>query len=141
MAIRVVKRMNSSSALGRLGRGVGLTVSNNRQNSISANEMWNRVSNVGVADTTWPPTSINDGLDRTRIDAGITHCYGEGARARVVILQVLLEIIDFKAIHWEKPKLFFPKPNISIYFVYFSIYLDIFFTLSAIWPVGSEDVT
>ena len=52
MTIRVVKRMSSSSAPGRLGRGVGLTVSNNGKNFISANEMWNRLSKVGVADTT-----------------------------------------------------------------------------------------
>ena len=47
--------MNPWSALGRLGRGVGLTISNNGRNSISANETGNRVSKFSAADTTRPP--------------------------------------------------------------------------------------
>ena len=74
MILKVVARMNSSSALGQLGRGVGLTIYNNVQNSIPANGTWNRASKVGVADMTRPPTLIKDALDRTGIDVGITHC-------------------------------------------------------------------
>ena len=65
MTLRVVvERMNSFSALGRLGRGAGLTVYKNGQNSISANETCNRASKVGAGDTTRPTTSIKDALDR-----------------------------------------------------------------------------
>ena len=77
--IRVVERINLSSVLGRLGRDVGLTIGNNCQNSISTNETGNRASKVGVADTSRLPTSIKDALDRTGIDAGITHYRGATA--------------------------------------------------------------